>query len=64
MNDTTTLATPDDRYEALLDAHTGLDADASALLNARLVLLMMNEFDDGARLLALLDEARLNTIEN
>lgn len=64
MNDTTTLATPDDRYEALLDAHAGLDADASTLLNARLVLLLMNEIGDGARLRTLLDEARPTLTEN
>ncbi|CAG9266670.1 DUF2783 domain-containing protein [Paraburkholderia unamae] len=53
------LATTDDRYEALLDLHQDLDAEASALLNARLVLLLMNEIDDGARLAGLLDAARL-----
>lgn len=32
----------DDFYEALLAAHHGLDADASAAFNARLILLMAN----------------------
>lgn len=58
------LATADDRYEALLDLHRGLDAEASGLLNARLVLLLMNEIDDGARLATLLDAARLVNKDN
>jgi hypothetical protein len=38
-------------YEALLDAHTGLDPDQSALLNARLLLLLANQIGD-ARVLS------------
>jgi hypothetical protein len=53
VNATQVLATPDDRYEALLDLYQGLDADASALLNTRLVLLFMNEIGDAARLISL-----------
>ena len=30
-------------YEALLDAHAGLNADESAALNARLILLLANQ---------------------
>jgi Protein of unknown function (DUF2783) len=30
-------------YEALLDAHSGLTAEQSALLNARLILLLANQ---------------------
>jgi hypothetical protein len=52
VNATQVLATPDDRYEALLDLYQGLDADASALLNTRLVLLFMNEIGDAARLIS------------
>lgn len=36
------LEAGDDFYEALLAAHHGLDADASAAFNARLILLMAN----------------------
>jgi hypothetical protein len=40
------LAAPDAFYEALLDAHRGLDLDASQRLNARLVLLLANHIGD------------------
>jgi Protein of unknown function (DUF2783) len=33
----------DSFYEALLDAHTGLSTEQSALLNARLILLLANQ---------------------
>ena len=36
------LESPDDFYEALIDAHRGLDAAQSQALNARLVLLLAN----------------------
>ncbi len=36
------LADPDGLYEALIDAHQGLDADQSHELNAKLVLILMN----------------------
>ncbi len=38
-------------YEALLDAHTGLSAEQSAVLNARLILLLANQIGD-AKVLA------------
>ena len=40
------LTAPDDFYEALIDAHRGLDAAASHALNARLVLLLANHVGD------------------
>ncbi|MCW5657323.1 MAG: DUF2783 domain-containing protein [Burkholderiaceae bacterium] len=36
----------DDFYEALIEAHRGLDDDTSRLLNARLVLLLANHIGD------------------
>ncbi|MBE2257355.1 MAG: DUF2783 domain-containing protein [Candidatus Accumulibacter sp.] len=36
----------DDFYEALLDAHRGLSDEQSALLNARLILLLANHVGD------------------
>ena len=42
----TRLARPDEFYQALIDAHAGLDDDDSAALNARLVLLLANEVGD------------------
>ena len=41
-----TLKSPDDFYERLLDAHRGLNADESAQLNARLILLLANQIGD------------------
>jgi hypothetical protein len=40
------LASPDAFYEALLDAHRGLDLESSQRLNARLVLLLANHIGD------------------
>lgn len=40
------LKDPDGFYEAWLDAHRGLSDDDSALLNARLVLLLANQVGD------------------
>lgn len=44
---------PDAAYEALVEAHRGLSAEASAGLNARLVLILANHIGD----LAVLREA-------
>jgi Protein of unknown function (DUF2783) len=40
------LQDADGFYEALLDAHTGLSTEQSALLNARLILLLANQIGD------------------
>lgn len=45
------IADPDGFYEAWLDAHQGLDDNASADLDARLVLLLANQVGDQAVLL-------------
>ena len=37
-------------YEALLDAHQGLDEAQSAALNARLILLLANQVGDNTLL--------------
>jgi hypothetical protein len=37
------IESPDDFYEALLDAHQGLSPEQSHDLNARLVLLLANQ---------------------
>jgi hypothetical protein len=49
---------PDDFYEALLKAHEGLDMNASAALNARLVLLLAAELGQQRRLLELIEMAK------
>jgi hypothetical protein len=40
------LAAPDDFYEQLIAMHRGLTDDASALCNAKLVLLLANHIGD------------------
>ena len=45
-------------YAALMLAHEGLTDDQSHALNARLVLLLMNEVGDPERLHKLLETAR------
>ena len=48
----------DTLYAALMQAHEGLGTEQSHALNARLVLMMMNEIADPKRVTALLQEAR------
>ena len=50
MKTTLNLQDHDGFYEQLLDAHQGLSAEQSELLNARLLLLLANQLGD-ARLL-------------
>jgi hypothetical protein len=52
------LDAPDDFYEALIDAHAGLDAAASHALNARLVLLLANHIGSLSVLREALSAAR------
>ena len=52
----------DDLYEALLSAHAGLDASASAALNARLVLILMNAVGDEATVCAAIRAARTDRV--
>ena len=40
------LGAPDDFYEALIDTHRDLDDAQSALVNAKLVLLLANHIGD------------------
>lgn len=48
----------DDVYNALIDAHQGLDSVQSAELNARLVLLLANLVGDADAVLAAIERAR------
>lgn len=52
------LAAPDDFYQALIDAHRGLTDEQSALLNAKLILLLANQIGDLEVLKAALAKAR------
>lgn len=58
LNTEPRLAAPDDLYAALLAAHDGLDEARSALVNARLVLLLANHIGDQAVLLEAIAAAR------
>jgi hypothetical protein len=46
MNTEVNFTDADGFYEALLDAHQGLDAAQSAAFNARLILLLANQVGD------------------
>ena len=48
---------PDRFYQALLDAHEGLDAEQSQRLNARLILLLAQHLHSDERAHELLREA-------
>ena len=58
MKTTLLQADADDFYEALLDAHQGLSTEQSALLNARLILLLANQVGDARVLKDMVAAAR------
>ncbi len=52
------IARPDDMYQMLIDAHAGLDDQASAKLNAKLILLLANHIGEADILAQAIDIAR------
>jgi len=52
------IARPDDFYEALIEAHRGLTIEQSAMLNAKLILLLANQVGDFDVLHAAIAKAR------
>jgi hypothetical protein len=58
MKTTLNLPDADGFYEQLLDAHQGLDEEQSALLNARLILLLANQVGDARVLKECVEAAR------
>ena len=46
LNTEPNLSAPDDFYERLIATHRGLSGDESALVNAKLVLLLANHIGD------------------
>jgi len=52
------LQDADGFYEQLLDAHQGLSEQQSALLNARLILLLANQLGDAKVLKECVEAAR------
>ena len=52
------LSDADGFYEQLIDAHVGLNAEQSELLNARLILLLANQIGDARVLSECIEAAR------
>ena len=52
------LTRPDDFYEALIESHRGLSGEQSAMLNAKLILLLANQVGDLDILRAAIAKAR------
>jgi hypothetical protein len=59
MNTAPHINDVDGFYEHLLDAHAGLDREASEALNARLILLLANQVGDAALLKRCIDAAKM-----
>jgi hypothetical protein len=58
LNTEANLSAPDDFYQELIDAHRDLTEAQSALLNARLILVLANQIGDLAVLREALAAAR------
>jgi hypothetical protein len=58
LNTEPNLESPDDFYERLIAAHRGLSDGESALVNAKLVLLLANHIGDAEVLSEALQAAR------
>jgi len=50
LNTEPNFAAPDDFYERLIDMHRDLSAEASARVNAKLILLLANHIGDAEAL--------------
>ena len=58
LNTEPNLAAPDDIYEALVAMHRGLTPPQSALVNAKLILLLANHIGDAGVLRSAMTKAR------
>ncbi len=58
LNTEPNLPAPDDFYEELIGMHRGLTEGESALVNAKLILLLANHVGDPAILRAAMEAAR------
>jgi hypothetical protein len=58
LNTQPNIAAPDDFYEELIGLHRGLTDAQSALVNAKLILLLANHVGDPQVLRAAMDAAR------
>ncbi len=57
LSRTLNLARPDDVYNAVVEAHRGLNDDEARLLDAKLILLLVNHIGDDAVIHEALREA-------
>lgn len=62
LNTEPNLAAPDDFYEDLIALHRGLSEAESALVNAKLVLLLANHVGDPEVLAAAMAAARADVV--
>jgi 3-(3-hydroxy-phenyl)propionate hydroxylase len=62
LNTESNLAAPDDFYEELIDLHRDLNDEQSALVNAKLILLLANHVGDLGVLRAALAAAREDVV--
>jgi hypothetical protein len=58
LNTEPNLAAPDDFYEQLIELHRGLSEEASARVNAKLILLLANHVGDATVLAQAMAAAR------
>jgi hypothetical protein len=58
LNTEPNIAAPDDFYEALIETHRGLSPAESALVNAKLILLLANQIGDAGVLREAMAHAR------
>ena len=58
LNSQPNISAPDDFYQDLIDLHRDLSDEQSALVNAKLILLLANHVGDAATLRAALAAAR------
>ena len=58
LNTEPNIARPDDFYEALIESHRDLSPEQSAMLNAKLILLLANHLGDGDVLREAMAKAR------
>jgi len=58
LNTDINIAAPDEFYEELIELHRGLSDEQSALVNAKLILLLANHIGDAAVLREAMRAAR------
>ena len=64
LNTDSNIASPDDFYEELIDLHRDLTDEQSALINAKLVLLLANHIGDLGLLRAAMAAAKEDVAES